>query len=70
MNESSMTQLLPAVQSPCIRNCCLDDKDMCLGCYRMLDEILIWSTASPKQRLDIVKACEARKLNKPQSESR
>ncbi len=28
--------------SPCIRNCCLDDDNICLGCFRSLDEILLW----------------------------
>ena len=30
-------------QSPCIRNCCLDENDICVGCFRSLDEILQWS---------------------------
>lgn len=68
LNESPMTQPLPVVQSPCIRNCCLDDKDMCLGCFRMLDEILIWSTASTARQLDIVQACGARKQKKAQGD--
>jgi predicted Fe-S protein YdhL (DUF1289 family) len=65
-----MNNPTPAVQSPCIRNCCLDDKDMCLGCFRTLDEILIWSAASPEQQIDIVRACSKRKLNKPTPEIR
>ena len=31
--------------SPCVRNCCLDDDNVCLGCGRSLDEIVAWSTA-------------------------
>ncbi|MEI8647961.1 DUF1289 domain-containing protein [Paraglaciecola sp. Hal342] len=34
------------VDSPCVRNCCLDQQDMCVGCFRMLDEIVGWGTAS------------------------
>ncbi|MFW5425887.1 MAG: DUF1289 domain-containing protein [Methylophagaceae bacterium] len=30
--------------SPCIRNCCLDDNDICLGCFRSLDEIVLWGS--------------------------
>nr|WP_254619459.1 DUF1289 domain-containing protein [Vibrio metschnikovii] len=26
-------------KSPCVRHCCLDDKDICIGCGRTLDEI-------------------------------
>jgi predicted Fe-S protein YdhL (DUF1289 family) len=36
----------------------------------MLDEILIWSTASSQQQLDIVQACSKRQLEKYQSGSR
>ncbi|WP_154401651.1 DUF1289 domain-containing protein, partial [Vibrio cholerae] len=25
------------------RHCCLDDKDICIGCGRTLDEICCWS---------------------------
>ncbi|AGH46116.1 hypothetical protein C427_4011 [Paraglaciecola psychrophila 170] len=41
-----------------------------MGCFRMLDEILIWSTASSKQQLDIVLACGTRRQQKSQNESR
>jgi len=30
------------LSSPCIRNCCLDKQDICLGCFRSLDEIMQW----------------------------
>ena len=61
-----MTNTPSTVQSPCVQNCCLDDKDMCLGCFRMIDEILIWGTASVKQQIDIVQACASRKQEKTQ----
>ncbi|MBT2912746.1 DUF1289 domain-containing protein, partial [Vibrio anguillarum] len=25
-------------KSPCIRQCCLDEMDICLGCFRSLNE--------------------------------
>jgi predicted Fe-S protein YdhL (DUF1289 family) len=62
-----MTNPPSVVQSPCIQNCCLDEHDMCLGCFRMLDEILIWGTASSKQQHDIVQVCVKRKQKKSQS---
>jgi predicted Fe-S protein YdhL (DUF1289 family) len=68
LNESVMTNTQLNVESPCVGNCCLDDKDMCLGCFRMLDEILIWSSASSQQQVDIVQACALRKQQKIQSE--
>lgn len=30
------------VQSPCVRNCTLDENDVCLGCGRTLAEITEW----------------------------
>lgn len=32
--------------SPCICNCCLNEQDICLGCFRSLNEITEWSQAS------------------------
>jgi predicted Fe-S protein YdhL (DUF1289 family) len=40
--------------SPCVRNCCLDDDDVCLGCGRKLDEILAWHGADADGRRQIL----------------
>lgn len=31
------------MQSPCIRNCCLNTDDVCLGCFRTINEIKKWA---------------------------
>lgn len=49
------------VQSPCIRNCCLDEKDICLGCFRSIEEILQWGEATDQCRLSILDNVEQRK---------
>ena len=51
------------IESPCIRNCCLNDDDVCLGCGRSLVEITRWSTATDtgKQAI-LVAAAERREL--------
>jgi len=49
------------VPSPCVRNCCLDDKDICIGCKRSLGEILDWHSASPDEKSAILARCEARR---------
>ena len=36
--------------SPCVRNCCLDEVDVCLGCGRLLAEILRWHAADADER--------------------
>ncbi len=41
-DPSSMSDIDSSTQSPCIRNCCLDDDDTCLGCFRSLEEIKEW----------------------------
>ncbi|WP_440055146.1 DUF1289 domain-containing protein [Pseudoalteromonas sp. T1lg65] len=49
------------VESPCIRQCCLDDHDVCVGCYRTLEEILNWSAVPAEIKREILSNCEARK---------
>jgi len=46
------------VRSPCVANCKLDDNEVCLGCYRTLDEILTWSSASDNTKLAIIARVE------------
>jgi predicted Fe-S protein YdhL (DUF1289 family) len=40
--------------SPCIRNCCLDDSNVCMGCGRSLQEIVQWGTASDADKTAIL----------------
>lgn len=48
--------------SPCIRHCCLNEQDICVGCYRTLSEILNWSASSDKQKEQILQKVLKRKL--------
>ena len=48
------------VQSPCVRVCCLDDKDMCLGSGRLLSEIRDWHRSDDAQRRRVLVAARAR----------
>jgi predicted Fe-S protein YdhL (DUF1289 family) len=43
-----------SVASPCVRKCCLNEEDICLGCFRSLDEIIHWSEASDTERRTIL----------------
>ena len=47
--------------SPCVRQCCLDDADECLGCGRTLDEIRAWHGADGEGREAILRAATARR---------
>jgi predicted Fe-S protein YdhL (DUF1289 family) len=44
------------INSPCVRNCCLNEQDICLGCFRSLDEIKLWgrSDTSTQQKTQIL----------------
>lgn len=50
-----------AIPSPCIRNCCLDEDDICMGCFRSLDEIIAWGGADTGGRHGILARAEQRK---------
>lgn len=52
-----------APESPCVRNCCLNNNDICVGCYRHLDEIMAWQQSSPTEKKQILKRCLDRQNN-------
>ena len=56
-----------AVRSPCISNCCLDDEDICLGCFRHIDEIVGWHSAGELEKIKIIENCDERLANKTSS---
>jgi predicted Fe-S protein YdhL (DUF1289 family) len=49
------------VQSPCVRNCCLDDEDTCLGCFRSVEEIKEWGVVDNPRRLVILQNAKQRR---------
>ena len=50
-----MSSLPPdPLASPCVRNCCLDDDNVCMGCGRALEEIVQWGTASDAEKTAIL----------------
>ena len=49
------------IPSPCIRNCCLNEQDICLGCFRSIDEITSWGNASNQVKLATLTAANERK---------
>ena len=48
--------------SPCISVCVLDEKDICMGCYRSTDEITDWAMAGPQQKREILQQVQIRML--------
>ncbi len=56
--SNSSTQ---AISSPCLRKCCLDERDVCLGCYRKIDEITGWTAMSNEERQQTLERCQQRR---------
>lgn len=52
---------MPKVESPCIRNCCLNDDDICMGCFRTLDEIKAWLSLTDREKFEVLRKCQERK---------
>ena len=44
----------PSITSPCIRNCCLDEAEVCMGCGRTLAEIVRWHEAGSDEKQAIL----------------
>lgn len=51
-----------SVPSPCIQVCSLDQYDVCVGCYREMQEIVDWQQLSDAdRRLVLARAAERRR---------
>lgn len=48
------------VASPCVRNCCLNEQDVCLGCFRNIDEIMAWSKLNVAAKKEVLSQCQQR----------
>jgi len=51
--------------SPCVRQCCLDE-DECLGCGRLMSEILEWANAGDARQRAILVDARERRLRRQQ----
>lgn len=50
------------VASPCRSLCQLDPHNICIGCYRKSAEINFWTTYSNKEKLEVIKKAEERRM--------
>lgn len=54
------------IKSPCIKVCKYDDDNVCVGCYRTMDEITGWLFMSPAEKeRSLMEAETRRKTPKP-----
>jgi hypothetical protein len=54
------------IVSPCL-NVCKIENDVCIGCFRTLDEISVWSKLSTLKRNEIMKLVKKRGSQMPQN---
>ena len=52
------------VISPCVSICRLDKNDVCMGCYRTVEEVREWYNLSNEEKQKILDAIEKRKPKK------
>ena len=64
MENSITNNKSKRLRSPCVSNCCLDDEDICLGCFRHIDEITGWHSASDLQKIEIIEVAKKRASSK------
>ncbi|XQW84855.1 DUF1289 domain-containing protein [Thalassotalea piscium] len=61
-NNSVTKDSISKSTSPCVRNCCLNQEDICLGCFRHLNEITRWRELTEVEQRQILIKCEQRKV--------
>jgi uncharacterized protein len=61
---STMSDIDRFAQSPCIGNCCLDDDNTCLGCFRSLEEIKEWGVVDEHRRRLILQNAKQRSASR------
>lgn len=55
MNSTNKEEMEVIATSPCTDRCLMDDKGICLGCYRSAEEISNWFMSSNQERLSFLK---------------
>ncbi|MGF6391807.1 DUF1289 domain-containing protein [Pseudomonas plecoglossicida] len=53
------SNISPAVPSPCISVCRLDEHKVCTGCHRHVEHIREWRSADDERRRQICREAEA-----------
>lgn len=54
--------IMNKVESPCIGSCCLNEKDVCMGCLRSLEEIKEWGQATDTRKKEITMRIACQKI--------
>jgi predicted Fe-S protein YdhL (DUF1289 family) len=67
LQRDKMNSFQEPPASPCVRCCCLDRNNLCLGCFRTLDEITGWTRMTPDERLAVLSRTEKRRQQQDRS---
>jgi len=49
------------IHSPCIGNCCLNEDDVCMGCFRSLEAVTQWLSVDNATRRRFIEEAEQRR---------
>lgn len=53
--------MMSSIEKPCIRECCLNEKEVCMGCFRTFSEMKVWRKVSVEEKRKILEAALRRK---------
>ena len=48
------------IKSPCVNLCRLDEKNVCIGCKRTVDEIAKWGSSPDQEKIKILRELKNR----------
>ena len=60
MTDDEENAAVGSPASPCVRNCCLDQDDVCMGCFRSITEICAWHQAPDAEKVATLIRCRGR----------
>jgi len=49
------------IDKPCIKKCCLNEDDVCLGCFRTFDDMVQWHKSNIEEKTKMLKMAKERK---------
>lgn len=59
MSDPKMTDNVP---SPCVGICCPDERDVCMGCLRTMEEITRWWDMNSDEKRQLLKILPSRRI--------
>ena len=50
------------INKPCIKKCCLNEEEICLGCFRTFNDMCLWNKASIEEKKKMMGMADKRKI--------